>query len=84
MLGCFLLFALKGKRAADGSGCWAAHPERDGLDDVRAAEEAAVDDDSAAAAHRLHHLRQHGQRAHAGVQLPPAVVRDPCAQRRVG
>ena len=48
--------------------------QRHGLDDVGAAQDAAVDDDLGAPLHRLDDLGQHGHAALAVVELPSAVV----------
>src|SRR6266481_2604857 len=48
--------------------------ERECLDDVRTAAEAAVDENGEAVADRAHDLRQHIDRCETGVELPPAVI----------
>ena len=50
--------------------------ERDRLDDVGAAAEAAVDDDAGASGHRLDDFRQHIHGAAAMIELTAAVVGD--------
>src|SRR5579883_3067306 len=51
--------------------------ERDGLEDVAAALDAAVEHDAGSALDGLNDLRQRVHAAHAVVDLPAAVVRDP-------
>src|SRR5712692_4497344 len=52
----------------------ALRPERDRLDDVGAAHEAAVHHDSGAPRDRRYHLGQHVERAAPMIELPPTVV----------
>ena len=65
--------------AADEDGAGA---ERERLDDVRAAPDAAVDEHLEPAVDRLDHLGERVRRRGDAVELPAAVVRDHDARRR--